>query len=257
MNKILSFAGGDGRMQWARRYIEQAGYQTADFPAEAATHLILPLPAFDKEGNVTRGPVFSQLLSRVSPGMQVFGGKLGEQGELLAEKGCKVTDYFLDEGLTAENAAITAEGAVQLAMSSLPVTLRGSQALVIGWGRIGQLLCRYLSGLGCEVTATARKKRDLAMIEALGYTADETGVYRKGLSRYRVIFNTVPAPVMDAKQVAETWPDCLLVELSSGGKMENAAGRQMLLAGGLPGKTAPETAGILIGKTILRLLQEN
>ena len=72
-----------------------------------------------------------------------------------------------------------------------------------------------------------------------------------------MIFNTVPAPVMDAKQVAETWPDCLLVELSSGGKMENAVGRQMLPAGGLPGKTAPETAGILIGKTILRLLQKD
>lgn len=257
MNEILAFAGGDSRMQWARRYIEQVGYETADFPSETATHLILPLPAFDKEGNVTGGLPLSDLLSQISPGTHILGGKLGEQGKLFAEKGCKVTDYFLDEKLTAENAAITAEGAVQLAMSALPVTLRGNQALVIGWGRIGQLLCKYLSGLGCEVTATARKKRDLAMIEALGYTAEETGVYRKGLSRYRVIFNTVPAPVMDAKQVAETWPDCLLVELSAGGKMENAAGRQMLPAGGLPGKTAPETAGILIGKTILRLLQED
>lgn len=254
-NVTFCFSGGDARMRWARAYLERRGIPCTDAPGPEATHLILPLPAFREKGIINGGPPLEVLLEALPQKLSLFGGRLGAEAEALAARGYTVRDYFADERLTAENAAITAEGALQLAMDALPVTLWGSDVLVIGWGRIGQLLARRLAGLGAEVTVAARKARDQAMIEALGMHAEETGAYHRGLSQYRAIFNTVPAAVLSQEQAAQTWPECLLIELSSGGSMASA-GRQHLAAGGLPGKTAPETAGSCIGRAIFRLLQE-
>lgn len=254
-NVTLCFSGGDERMRWARAYLERRGIPCTDVPGTEATHLILPPPAFREVGIVSGGPPLDALLEDLPKKLSLFGGRLGTEAEALTARGYTVRDYFADERLTAENAAITAEGALQLAMDALPVTLWGSAVLVIGWGRIGQLLARRLVGLGAEVTVAARKPRDRAMIEALGMRSEETGAYHRGLSQYRAIINTVPAAVLSQEQTAQTWPDCLLIELSSGGSME-PAGRQQLAAGGLPGKTAPETAGLCIGRAIFRLLQE-
>ena len=169
--------------------------------------------------------------------------------------GATILDYFEDELLTAANASVTAEGALLLAMEQLPVTLAGTPVLVTGWGRIGQLLSRKLQALGAQVTVSARRCRDLGMIQATGMNAMVTGQWGD-LSPYRVIFNTIPAPILSQKDLEQTRPDCLLLELASApGGMEAGGSRSFIQASGLPGKTAPETAGRLIGETILRLAQ--
>ena len=40
------------------------------------------------------------------------------------------------------NAIPTAEGAIQIAMEELPVTLNGSSALILGYGRLGKVLAK-------------------------------------------------------------------------------------------------------------------
>ena len=44
----------------------------------------------------------------------------------------------------------TAEGAIQLAMEELPITLHGARVLVIGYGRLGRVLADRLAGLKAE-----------------------------------------------------------------------------------------------------------
>ena len=133
------------------------------------------------------------------------------------------------------------------------MTLAGTPVLVTGWGRIGQLLSRKLQALGAQVTVSARRSRDLGMIRAMGFRAAVTGQW-EDLSPYRVIFSTVPAPVLSQRDLESTRPDCLLLELASApGGIEAGGSRSLIQASGLPGKTAPETAGRLIGETILRL----
>lgn len=253
-DRIFCFLGGDSRMRWAETQLREAGASVAAFPCDQMTHLVLPLPAFEQNGQISQGPALEEVLPQLRSGITILGGKLGPQEQVLAGTGAAVIDYFQDEDLTAANAAVTAEGAIQLSMDRLPVTLDGTPVLVIGWGRIGQLLSCRLRALGAQVTVSARKPRDRALIAALGYFPEETGCYQRDLEQYRVIFNTVPAPVFSAAQAACTRRDCLLIELaSSPGGISSDCPRPVLIAGGLPGKTAPETAGRLIGKTILRL----
>ncbi len=70
-------------------------------------------------------------------------------------------------------------------------------------GRIGQLLSRKLQALGAQVTVSARRSRDLGMIRAMGFRAAVTGQW-EDLSPYRVIFNTVPAPVLSQRDLEST-----------------------------------------------------
>lgn len=161
-------------------------------------------------------------------------------------------------GYTA-NAPPTAEGALQIAMEQTPHTLQGASCLVIGYGRIGKVLAHKLRALDAQVTVCARNEKDLAMIAAMGYSYDTTGVYRLPLEHYDVIFNTVPVSVFTGAQLAATRPDVLLIDLSSspGGIDQGlcrALSRKAITGWLLPGRVAPATAGRIICDTVLSQL---
>ena len=155
----------------------------------------------------------------------------------------------------------TAEGAIQIALEELPITLHGARALVVGYGRLGRALAPRLSALGARVSVAARKWEDLAWIEAAGYTAEHTGELEGWLCGYDLIVNTVPARVLDAAALAELKPGCLVIDLASkpGGVDFDAAARlgvRAIWALSLPGKVAPVTAGRSIRTVIYNILQE-
>lgn len=256
MESRLAFIGGDERMTYAREVVAAGGYTVTNRVSSDLTHIVLPLPAFDRPGHITGGPALNEILPYI-PGKIVLGGRLGVQEQYLLSRAEQVIDLLDDEFLTAGNAEITAEGAIELLLQKLPVTLSGTSVLVIGWGRIGQLLCRKLQALGARVTASARKARDQGLISAMGLRPDKTGLYEHGLSGYRAILNTVPAMVISPEQALSISPSCVYLELASvpGVDPSLISETRFLPAGGLPGKTAPESAGILIGQTILRLLR--
>lgn len=251
--QILTFIGGDCRMRAAREVVEEAGVTVEDWPCEGFTHLVMPLPAFS--GDCVRGgPTVSEVLEQLRPGTIVLGGVLQPHRAVLEAAGATLLDYFEEEALVAANGEITAEGAVSLAMERLPVTLSGAACLVLGWGRIGQLLARKLGLLGARVTVAARKPKDLGLIQAMGYAALPMGRWAE-LHRFRVIFNTVPAPILDRETLLQTHTECLLIELAQG--MAPVRERPYIRASGLPGIYAPETAGRLIGQTILTLIERS
>ena len=75
---------------------------------------------------------------------------------MINERGLVASDYLKREELAVKNAAVTAEGAVCLAMEELPYTIDQTPVLVIGYGRIGRLLAKKLGALGAKVTVAAR-----------------------------------------------------------------------------------------------------
>lgn len=163
-------------------------------------------------------------------------------------------------GYTA-NAVPTVEGAIQIAMEELSVTLHGARALVVGYGRLGKLLAHRLAGLGARVSVAARRYADLAWIEAFGYGVEHTGQLKGWLCGYDLIINTVPARVLDEDALADLRPGCLVVDLASrpGGVDFDAAARlgiRAIWALSLPGKVAPVTAGRSIKNVIYNILHE-
>ena len=235
--------------------------------AELADCVVLPLPAAGEDGMLnaplSRHPLpLAELFSFLRPGQVVCAGRVDAPAMVQAEGlGLTLCDYFAREELAVANAVPTAEGAIQIAMEELPITIHGARALVIGCGRLGRALAPRLAGLGARVSVAARKFADLAWAESWGFGAEHTGQLQPWLCGYDLVINTVPARVLGEAELAELRPDCLVIDLASkpGGVDLDAAarlGKKVVWALSLPGKVAPVTAGRAIRTAIYNILSE-
>lgn len=240
---VFYAAGNTAALQFAKKNLQQKGFCFADTPNASVTHLLLDVPAFAPDGTLRDGGKIEPILSCLSPNIKIYGGFLSK-GPL---EGYDKTDLLEDAGYVAENARITAYCAAGLAAEKLPVTLYECPVLIIGWGRIGKCLARLLQAMGARVSVYARKEKDRAMLSALGY---DLGDLSYGLCRYRAIFNTAPFMVLPKENAQYCREDCLKIELAS---VPGIEADDVIPAGGLPSKLAPESSGQLIAQTILRL----
>lgn len=228
--------------------------------------VVLPLPV-TAEGGALNAPfsrmrmTLEQVLSAVRPDQYLVGGNIadGVRHEVEA-RGLRIDDYFAREELAVQNAIPTAEGAVQLAMEELPITLHGAHCLVTGYGRVARTLAHLLVAIGAQVTVAVRKCADTAWAQAAGCdTADIRHLITAG--DFDVIFNTVPA-LLFTREVLEPMPrDTLLIDLASrpgGVDFAAAADAQIktIWALSLPGRVAPKSAGLIIKNTILNMVKE-
>ncbi|MBR1529714.1 MAG: dipicolinate synthase subunit DpsA [Oscillospiraceae bacterium] len=228
--------------------------------------LVLPMPVSD-DGVLVNAP-FSQsnlslkgLISRLRPNAVVLGGKFGKSKALFEEAGIETVDYLACEELSTRNAVPTAEGAVQMMLEEMPCTIYGSKVLLLGFGRIGSRLAYTLHAMGAEVTVAARDVVKRAQAEMLGCRSIPFTELETCAEQFDVICNTVPAKVITESVLEKIREDALILDLASkpGGIDWDAAqklGRRVVWALSLPGKTAPVTAGEIIAKTILHILEE-
>jgi dipicolinate synthase subunit A len=186
----------------------------------------------------------------------LFNGLLRD-GQLLVTG----EDFLSREDFLVLNALTTAEGALGLAMSDMPVTLHSSEVLVTGYGRIGKLLCQKLLALGAFVTASARKNSDFAWMDAHGVEPVHTMKLDGTLHCYDAVFNTIPHLTLTSARLRELKPSCVIIDLASapGGTDFKAAERLGLCcrwALSLPGKTAPESAALNMRMVLESILSE-
>ncbi|MDO5547710.1 MAG: dipicolinate synthase subunit DpsA [Eubacteriales bacterium] len=227
--------------------------------------VVLPLPVMQGRG-LLNAPLanapfrITDVLDAIPAGMPVFGGSVPQMvAEMAKRRKLSVRDYLAREELAVRNAIPTAEGAIQIAMEQLPVTIHGLPVLVIGNGRIGSALAQRLKGLGAEVTVSARRQEDFARISSMGYRSADTRALDGTLDSYALIVNTVPAPILTRHLVAQCRKDVLLLDLASGegGIAPDARTlRKIIHALSLPGKVAPVTAAADICDTVTHMLEE-
>jgi len=283
-NTIL-VAGGDLRYVYtahalsARCTVHAAGFSrrivpfddiiltgSAGEPLPVCDVLVLPMPV-SEDGVFVPAPFSSQSLSLkklaacVRPDGLVLGGRFGKAAALFRDMGLTAIDYLEREELSTLNAIPTAEGALQLLLEEMPVTIHNSRILVLGFGRIGSHLAAVLHGLGAHVSVASREVAELARAELRGCHPVLLSRLHRHTSDFDVIINTIPAPVADESYLAALTGDPLLLDLASkpGGIDWEAArkyGRRAVWALSLPGKTAPITAGRIIARTICNILDE-
>lgn len=234
---------------------------------DKADCVILPLTVSAGNGMLNAPLALSEyplapILDRLSPRQFLCGGRLDRETEELArERGLTIHDYFAREELAVANAVPTAEGAVQLAMEHLPITIHGSRVLVVGFGRVGRFTAQHFQALGARVSVAARKYDQLAWAQAMGFGGEHLAHLKGWLCGYDLIVNTVPAQVLGREELEDVKPDCLILDLASkpGGVDLSAAGElglTVIWALALPGKVAPVTAGAAIKDTIYNMLRE-
>ena len=113
-------------------------------------------------------------------------------------------------------------------------------------------LDRMLKALGNNVTVAARNPAARAALVSLGYQAADPGTIQEDAEKYRVVFNTVPFPIIQEAD-AESWKHCIKIDLAS---QKGIFCEDVVWARGLPGIYAPESSGKLIAETFSRLWKE-
>lgn len=169
-------------------------------------------------------------------------------------------DYAELDEVAIPNAIPTAEGAIQLAMEGLPVTLCQNAVLVMGFGRVAKALVRMLLGIGARVIVAARR---ISQLEEAALWGCQTVLLSDAITvlpSVWAVFNTIPELVLTAQLLSAVRPETMIIDLASapGGTDFTAAqslGINAVLAIGLPGKVAPRTAGEILASAIPNLLE--
>lgn len=254
--------------------LEQGAHAAPDAQAQTtaedigqAACVILPLPVCSAPGLLST-PLSSQkhalasVLELLSPSQVICGGRIDPDTlSQFTRLGLTCHDYFAREELTVANAVPTAEGALQIAMEELPITIHGAHVLVIGFGRVGKLTAQRFAALGANVTVAARSCEQLAWAQAMGLRTGHTQHLSTLLSGCDLVINTVPVRMLGSTELACLGCDALVIDLASkpgGVDMDAAArlGRRVIWALSLPGKVAPITAGACIRNTVYNILRE-
>lgn len=264
--------GGDRRQEELLRLLREDGHETAAYgvagemdreASVTADVLVLPLPLC-RGGDTLNIPGESRgvgaLFQRLRRDQLILAGQVQPaQAVEAAERGLTLVDYFKREELTVANAAATAEGTVQVLLDHLERSLLGSRCLVLGFGRIGRLLCHRLCAMGAQVTVAARRSDARAWARAYGYGAMDIERL-EDLESLDVVVNTVPAPVLGARELKELKKECFCIDVASVPGIDFAAAEELGLssiwARGLPGKCMPKTAAAIIRDTIYTIIKE-
>lgn len=284
MEKIRSFlfAGGDERQLYAADKLKKMGYETAaagfekydgavPYKAESAENaylydaVVLPLP-LTRDGENINAPFSENKISIkslsefIGKGKSVFGGKMSDDIKKLFSEN-KIYDCYSREDFQLLNAVPTAEGIAEIALRELPITVNGATFVVFGFGRAGKAIGELFKAMGADVIIGARRASVLTEAEKRGFKtvniSDDFDIPEK----IGMAVNTVPAEILSEKHLKQL-KGCLYAEAASapyGTDLEKAraAGVNVILASGLPGKIAPESAGEIIAKTIINTVKED
>lgn len=225
-------------------------------------YAVLPVPPLGEEGMLNT-PCCSEKINlklirdMLKPSGAVFAGKADEN--LCSElNGLTIYDYMNREELSLLNAIPTAEGAVQLAMEEMPVTLNNLKILIVGCGRIGTALINILKGFGADITVAVRNSQGTAKARIMGIKSCCT---KEIEYNFDLVFNTVPSMIFNYELLKQFSQKTLFIDLASkpGGIDFEAAselGIKAIWALGLPGKTAPVTSGEIIADTVNGIIEE-
>ena len=183
--------------------------------------VVLPLPV-SLGGGLLNAPLsdctypLPSIFDQLHPRQFLCGGRIDPETQAMAQaRGLTLHNYFAREELAVANAVPTAEGAIQLAMEHLPITLHGARVLIIGFGRVGRLSAQRFAALGARVSVAARSYEQLAWAQALGLGAEQLGHLTGWLCGYDLVVNTVPATVLHRAELEDLKPDCLIIDLAS------------------------------------------
>lgn len=269
MSDIL-IAGGDMRQIMLAKMLKTRGHDVsitgfdklgANTSIESTPDFIfLPIPYKNEDGSV-KTPfsesklALSDIVNSFPDSMYIMGSCDDSAKSTFVGK-VKYFDLMQNESFLIRNALLTAEGAICACLKNTDTALCDTRCLVIGYGRISKFLCRLLKSFSPDVTAAARKDKDLELILADGYHAVHTEKIKHALPEADLIFNTVPFHVFKEDELKYINRESKVIELASapyGMDMELAKkmGVNVQLEPGLPGRYFPVSAA----KAILHVFE--
>ena len=259
----ICILGNDKRIENIKKGIlEDKKYNITDI--KNADILIAQVP-FSKDNVFLNGSEYSvcQIIEILKNTNKIlFSGSISKDLRIEFEKNnIKYVDLLDFEDVTMKNAIATGEGAIKDIIESTDFTLNNSNILVLGYGRIGKILCKQLSGFGANIYVEARNIKDLSLIDAFSYKSIDLKYLDFYLKDMDIIINTIPHLILDKKRVKMLKKTCFVLDIASlpGGVDTFEVKKQNInykLSLAIPSKTSPVSAAKYLKDKIYEILEE-
>ena len=258
--------GGDMRFAHLTSMLNEGGREAAGFLQERAGGAERALKELGKYSCVIsnwpmRWPLSrvetdeGEILRNIAPGSALL--LCGPRFPRERRWDLQYVNLWEDEALLQENAYLTAEAAVAMAMCHTRLQVAELPCAVVGYGRIGRALTEILLNLGAWVLVVSSREGKRRMARESGAEAAALEDAARAVPGRKLIFSTPPALVMDEGVLAHVDADAAIVDLASppyGVDLEAARRRELRAwrEPSLPGRYCPLSAARAIYSAVLR-----
>lgn len=213
--------------------------------------VVLPIPSVREGKIVGIDRDAESLLAPYGSGSLVIGYAIPESiKSALTQRGATVCDSACDEEFLLDNGALTAMCALGIILTSEVKAPSDLSVGIVGYGRIGRALCKYLLFLGADTHIFT--SRDGVRLELCEYgIATAMSAKNADLSSLDILINTAPARIFDTE--GENFPKELrVIDLASGDNFPNLKTVENYPS--IPAKMFPKSAGKIWAKSVKRQL---
>ena len=160
--------------------------------------------------------------------------------------GAKVYDAGLDEEFLTENAELTARGTIGYILTHTDKDIGEMKIGVVGYGRIGIRLIRWLLLFGAEAVLYTTRESVALEVGEMGLSTRLIG-RENDFSGLDILINTAPARQIDDSMLQN---DTKIIDLASGRVFDDSP--RLIKLSSIPDTFYPITAGRLYADAIIR-----
>lgn len=213
--------------------------------AKVPTHIYAPNILID-----------AKTVEDIKSGSIIFGGRHEKETlPLLNSMDIDFYNMLEDETFQAVNARLTAEGTLPIIISNSLKSINEINALIIGFGRTGAAVCRLLNKLAIPITIATNSSPRPAHAFAINTIPSKNFNF----SKFDVIINTVPQPIIKNKEIKTMKKNAIYIDLASKPALDLEYARNLGINANrypaLPAKTCPISAAGAMRDYILGVLK--
>lgn len=227
------------------------------FPPSLNRVVLLPVPTSrDKVHLSGTDKLLGEIFSDVGEGDFVAGYGIDKGAKnAMRSRGALVYDALEDEKFLSENAEETAIGALGYIISTTNTAPRDTRFTIVGYGRIGSRILRYLLFLGARVKVYSGREEVCLELGKSGVNAEylERGAPIPTADT-DIIINTAPADLSASFENGKLPSGLRVIELASGENFKGVEGIERLP--GIPDKSLGKSAGRTYYGRIMNYISE-
>lgn len=206
--------------------------------------------------------VTEEIAGKLEYGSSLFARSVSDKVKsILDERQIEYYNLLSDETFIVKNAYLTAEGALGYIIFNTKATLRQMPVIVLGYGRVGKSVTKLLKDNYAVVSVATDNSAEFAIASIYSEDVYTLKSFKEHINNFSAIINTVPKLIIEGETLKLINKDCFILDLASkpGGIDFEAAEKlelNVMHALGIPGKVAPETAGLYIKDIIMKRLSD-
>jgi len=264
MSKVLIVKNKDKRMEYIQQYLE-GRIDTAVvldelqlfYGIEKCDHLILPIRGINQDNLIDGTEIhLTDNYLNILKGKSIYTGLMTEEFKNKCVRNNIQLKTYLTDDIAIKNNYITTEGIIETIVNKSELAIYNSRILIIGYGRLGQIIGNIFKSLKANITISCRHEKDILHAKINDFNVISNQFIINKINQFDFIINTIPYRIIDSVMIGKiTNHDLLIIDVASnpyGIDHENAKnkGVNTLLLPGIPGKIAPKTAGEIIAAFI-------